>query len=204
MLKINKDFNEAVIKDLTWGQKASNKSNVMLNIEFTDEMLAMGRSREVTNRIQRMRKNTGISIEDQIEIYYEFAGSANEKSLLGQVFKAHKAKIETTTKMPLAPKDELSNPHQRFIGETEYVCQELNFDKSNMVFKWKDIPSEVVKLYIYLAGPKYNDAQLQADFGATANDIKLYMSMFDPQSLVKQVDKKGVLHLVIDGKKIEV
>lgn len=104
MLKINKDFSKKVLDDHLWGQKASSKSNVMLNIEFNDEMLGMGRSREVTNRVQRLRKTTGISIEDQIEIYYEFAGQANENSLLGQVMKKHGAKIETTTKMPLAHK----------------------------------------------------------------------------------------------------
>ena len=129
MLKINKDFNKKVLEDHAWGQKASSKSNVMLNIEFTDEMLGMGRAREVTNRIQRLRKNTGISIEDQIEIYYEFDGKANENSLLGQVMKEHGDKISTTTKMPIAHKSELSNPYQRFIGETEYVSAELNYDK---------------------------------------------------------------------------
>ena len=32
----------------------------------------MGLSREVTNRIQRLRKTSGISIDDQIEIFYQF------------------------------------------------------------------------------------------------------------------------------------
>ena len=161
MLKINKDFNKKVYDDHSWGQKASSKTNVMLNIDIDDEMLGMGRAREVTNRIQRLRKNTGISIEDQIEIYYEFDGKANENSLLGQVMKEHGDKISATTKMPIAHKSELSNPHQRFIGETEYVSAELNYDKKQMLFKWKDMEDERIKLYIYLSGPKYNDDKLQ-------------------------------------------
>jgi len=31
----------------------------------------MGQSREVTNRIQQLRKSAGISIEDQIEVFYQ-------------------------------------------------------------------------------------------------------------------------------------
>jgi len=110
MLKINKKFCQAVMDDHSWGQKTSDKSNVMLNIEFTEDMISMGRSREVTNRIQRLRKNTGISIEDQIEIYYEFQGSASADSMLGKVMKEHGAKIESTTKMPLGTISELNNP----------------------------------------------------------------------------------------------
>jgi isoleucyl-tRNA synthetase len=44
----------------------------MLDTEQTEELKNMGLSREVTNRIQRLRKTSGISIDDQIEIFYQF------------------------------------------------------------------------------------------------------------------------------------
>jgi isoleucyl-tRNA synthetase len=47
-------------------------SSVMLDTEQTEELKNMGLSREVTNRIQRLRKTSGISIDDQIEIFYQF------------------------------------------------------------------------------------------------------------------------------------
>jgi len=71
-----------------------------------------------------------------------------------------------------------------------------------MLFKWKDMEDERVKLYIYLSGPKYNDDKLQAEFGETANDIKLYLSMFDSETLAQQVDKKGQMTFEINEKKI--
>jgi len=61
---------------------------------------------------------------------------------------------------------------------------------------------EKVKLYIYLAGPKYNNDKLQAEFGDSANDIKLYLSMFDNETLAKQLDKKGQMTFEINEKKI--
>merc|ERR1712151_527273 len=155
-------------------------------------------------RIQRLRKNTGISIEDQIEIYYEYQGSASADSMLGKVMKEHGAKIESTTKMPLGTIDELNNPYQRFIGSTEYVCQELSYDNKQAFYKWKDIPDEVVKIHIYLAGPKYDDAKLEKDFGENAADIKTYLAMFDADSLKNQLDKDGSVRLVINDKEMEI
>jgi len=43
---------------------------IMLDINITPELKCKGLSREITNRIQRLRKNSGISIDDQIDIYY--------------------------------------------------------------------------------------------------------------------------------------
>lgn len=113
-----------------------------------------------------------------------------------------------TTKMPLASIDELNNPQQRLVGETYYVAQECNYDDTEHSFKWKDMPSEEVKLHIYLAGPKYMDDKMKADFGKLGDtfvsDIKTYVSMFNMQTLQKLVEKdKGCLRLTVNGQKIE-
>ena len=50
----------------------------MLNTKITPELKRQGLSREITNRIQRLRKNSGISIEDQIDIFYDVVGEGNE------------------------------------------------------------------------------------------------------------------------------
>ena len=94
----------------------------MLGIKMSPDLLALGQSREVTNRIQRLRKTSGISIDDQIEIFYEFTGDASSSSQLGLVMQEHSDKIMEQTKMPVAPLSELTNQHRRVIGETEYVC----------------------------------------------------------------------------------
>ena len=57
----------------------------MLYTVKDEELMRKGLSREVTNRIQRLRKTSGISIEDQIEIFFEFANSASDTSEIGSV-----------------------------------------------------------------------------------------------------------------------
>ena len=123
MLKVQKEFRDTVVKDPEWGQQTSDKgANVMLGIKMSPDLMALGQSREVTNRIQRLRKTSGISIDDQIEIFYEFAGKASESSQLGLVMQEHSDKIMEQTKMPVAPLEQMTNPLQRIVGETEYVC----------------------------------------------------------------------------------
>ena len=61
MLKVNKQFKKEISDE--WAT-ASNEVSLMLDSVLTDELKANGLSREITNRIQRLRKNTGISIED--------------------------------------------------------------------------------------------------------------------------------------------
>jgi len=43
----------------------------MLHTTLDDELLETGYSREIVNRIQKLRKTSGISIEDRIEVFYE-------------------------------------------------------------------------------------------------------------------------------------
>ena len=62
--------------------------------------------------------------------------------------------------MPIAELSERTNPYQRLIGETHYVCQEPEFDQEKKAWTWKEIPGEILKLHIYLAAPSYNDDQL--------------------------------------------
>ena len=58
----------------------------------------MGLSREVQNRIQRLRKTSGISIEDQIDIFYQIVGESPE---LTQTMDSYTKAIQETTRMPL-------------------------------------------------------------------------------------------------------
>lgn len=81
MLKIGKTFNKATIDNVNYGCKTSESACVLLNMEQNEDLRRIGLGREVTNRIQRLRKTSGISIEDQIEIYWK-SESATMKSVL--------------------------------------------------------------------------------------------------------------------------
>lgn len=78
MLKVVKTFTDSVKADKDWGCESKGSATVMLNTKITPELKRQGLSREITNRIQRLRKNSGISIEDQIDIFYDVVGQGNE------------------------------------------------------------------------------------------------------------------------------
>lgn len=62
------------------------KSSVMLDIVQTDELKNIGLAREITNRIQRLRKTSGISIDDQIEIFYSFDDESKTVAKVSQMY----------------------------------------------------------------------------------------------------------------------
>jgi isoleucyl-tRNA synthetase len=93
MLKVTKQFNETYSTSKQWAV-ASNEVSVMLDCVQTESLMQHGLSREITNRIQRLRKTSGISIEDQIEIFYYYSGSASPDSELGRVVKNYSDKIQ--------------------------------------------------------------------------------------------------------------
>ena len=144
MLHVVKAFTEEVKNDKQWGAESKGTATVMLDVQLTPELKRMGLSREVTNRIQRLRKNSGISIEDQIDIFYEIVGESPE---LTQTLDAHASAIQETARMPVVHlSDRQGDKSAPFIGETEFI------DPDN--------EAEQVKIYIYLATPVFNDEAL--------------------------------------------
>jgi isoleucyl-tRNA synthetase len=53
---------------------------VALDTNLTPELVAEGRAREVVHRVQTMRKDAGLNVEDRIEL--EFAGDADLERVL--------------------------------------------------------------------------------------------------------------------------
>lgn len=77
-------------------------ASVMLHTTLDDELLEVGYSREIVNRIQKLRKNSGISIEDRIEVFYE---TSAEGAPLEKVIKNMGQQITQATKMPFLSKN---------------------------------------------------------------------------------------------------
>jgi len=78
MLKVVKAFTAATKADTKWACESKSTATVMLDLVVTPELSRQGTAREITNRIQRLRKTSGISIDDQIDIYYEIIGESPE------------------------------------------------------------------------------------------------------------------------------
>lgn len=90
----------------------------------------------------------------------------------------------------------MKSDHQVFIGETEFTIPEKE--------------TEVIRLYIYLAAPKFNEDALQADFGQLSTDkvnfirdLKSYLLSFDRAVLRQMVEgNKGELAVNLNGHKV--
>jgi len=67
----------------------------MLVTAMDDNLKQLGMSREITNRIQKLRKSTGISIDDQIEVFY-----SESNGIVGEVLKNHGTRVGDLIKMP--------------------------------------------------------------------------------------------------------
>lgn len=63
-LKVEKMFNDKYSNSKEYGCATDTKACVLLRTVLDDNLRQMGQSREVTNRIQKLRKSAGISIED--------------------------------------------------------------------------------------------------------------------------------------------
>lgn len=139
------------------------KSSVMLDVVQTEELKHIGISREVTNRIQRLRKTSGISIDDQIEIYYSFRAQKQ----LSAIVPKYTDRIMAQTRMPVLALSEIQG-EPVLIGNTEFVHPEDD--------------SDVVDVKIVLAAPKLTPA-FERDFGSHgtkfAADVRNYVSQFE-------------------------
>lgn len=97
-LKVEKVFKPKYAEAEDHACASNMTSAVMLRTALDDELRLMGQTREVTNRVQKLRKSTGVSIDDQIEVYYSLKGE--DGAVLHQVVDGHSEKIKKSTKMP--------------------------------------------------------------------------------------------------------
>ena len=93
-------------------------SSVLLKTTMDDNLRQMGVSREITNRIQKLRKSVGISIDDQIEVFHS-APAGSLKDILGN----HSDKIKKAIKMPFLH-EQFKQPGAVLIGKIDYETEE--------------------------------------------------------------------------------
>lgn len=126
MLTISKHFKPEYVNSKEWAVASNMKSSVMLDIVQTDQLKHIGIAREVTNRIQRLRKTSGISIDDQIEIFYRFKKETPQG--LSFIVSKYSDKVTFQTRMPFLAQAELQGKPV-MIGETEFVHPEDEADQ---------------------------------------------------------------------------
>lgn len=136
-----------------------------------------------------MRKSTGISIDDQIEIYYTLK---NASGTMSKVVSEHKDKIRSTVKMPFVPLSEVDSKGV-FVGQTEYVNP--------------NDPEDVIEVHIYKQKVLVNQDSLKQK-GHSDSDIAMidaYLNSLNKAMLQKELkESAGAKEFSLDGKPVKV
>ena len=100
-----------------WSVEGEEGRYVALATEISAELLAEGLAREMTNRIQRMRKDVGFDVEDHIDLVYEAAGDAKQALASSRAYVAGETLSDTFVEGPVpAPAEGLGETPKEAAG----------------------------------------------------------------------------------------
>jgi len=187
-LKVEKFFNDKYALNPDFASASNMTSSVMLRTVMDDNLKQMGLSREITNRIQKLRKSAGVQIDDQIEVFYSLP---EEKSGIREVVEGHSDKIQGLIRMPFLAAKGFKGPNHILIAETTYENSQNT--------------SEVVTLYICKPAVQVMDAEILKSYpGVNIESLGAYLNSFDAKALQSQVASgNGVLKLNLDDTVLE-
>lgn len=163
-------------------------SAVLLHTTLDDNLRQMGQSRELTNKIQKLRKETGISIDDQIEVFYSVK---NPEGQIAGIINNHSDKIRSSIKMPFLSSDHMQKG-QVVIGETSY-------EQDN-----EELPIFICKQTVHV-----HDDEVRKSFPANGNELNLeslraLLGSYDITALRSLVEaNNGVFRVTLDNQELE-
>lgn len=102
---------------------------ILVNVTPDQDMLDEGFSREVINRVQKLRKKARLVPTDEVDIFY----SVNQTSDILRIINIHRDFIESTVKAPMIPIENMSASKPVIIEET----QELKGSQLKIVITWR-------------------------------------------------------------------
>ena len=166
----------------------------MLNLKIDDNLKQMGIAREIVNKIQKLRKQVGLNIDDQVEIFYEIPQSA--ETVFDKVLSQNLKAIKQSVKVPFLDAKQKQR-HFVKIADTEYVNPENEKD--------------VIKLHICVPNVSFDESKLEAKYGSLnkdkvnfVNDIKSFVSSHSVDALKKKIEEnKGTLRFRLNEQAIE-
>ena len=158
-------------------------SSVLLNTSMNENLRQMGQSREITNRIQKLRKSVGISIDDQIEVFHsEPVGS------LRVILENHSDKIKKAIKMPFLS-DSFKQPGAVIIGQINYETE---------------VENEAITLFICKPAVQINEAEVSKSYpGVDIGSLRSYLNSLSSDALAKDL-ASGSLTFKMDDKDLEI
>lgn len=168
---------------------------VVLSLVVDEEMIKEGISREVVNRVNRLRREIKLQVTDQVVAFYEAVGKAAAKGgapvpgVVDEVIAAKRAVIELGCNTPVLP-NSFRHPQLVPLG---YVNTEVN----EAAFKlWLCRPAVGVDLD--------TAAALLGGDKTAAVDLRTGLVCLNPDALKQELSKTSKKSLIFNGKKIEV
>lgn len=146
-LRVEKLFKDKYTKSKEYACASGGHSSVLLVTTMDDNLIRMGHTREITNRIQKTRKSLGIQIDDQIEVFYK---SSNSSGLLADVAVQGANQVKKIIKMPYAPAEEM---------------QKQSIPMGEATYENPEDPTDVVTLFVCKPAAIVDMKALQKSFG---------------------------------------
>lgn len=187
-LKVEKIFKDKHAQSKVTACASNMTSSVLLNIEQDENLKQLGTSREITNRIQKLRKSSGVQIDDQIEVFYAFANE--EPSSLREVLHSHGDKVQKLIRMPFM------NVSSRQAGQT--IIGETTYENSQNA-------AEVITLYVCKPAIHLVDSEIvKSHSSVNLAGLRSYVDGFSQEGLATHIQSNGgSIKISLDNNDIE-
>lgn len=182
----------------------------MLVTALDDNLRSMGIAREIVNKVQKLRKATGLLIDDKVEIFFERHAEGHHSDTLKTVLEQHVKGIRQALKVPFL-EYKFHQGHFVKLAETEYANPENE--------------KEIIKIYICVPAVTFNEERLivscqlimmltfihQEKYGQFnsgkanfVNDIMSFLISHDREALKRKVESnQGKLKFKLNDQEVE-
>jgi isoleucyl-tRNA synthetase len=162
---------------------------ILLDITMSEDMINEGLSREVINRVQKLRKKADLVPSDEAIAYYDFNGLQRNKDNLSKVCIKYRDNIEAITRTPLMPMSELPSNAVIIIEEMQKI---KDVDMKLMLAKpVKEVPPP---------NPWLNDDNDSCIAPIFENFVNIKLMGIKPRFGVTSCEGTIQLNTLIDGK----
>ena len=172
-----------------FGSAVSDDGSLTLVVDVREDesIVAEGLAREVTNRVQKLKKSSGVSVGERVFAYYYIHGADKTPAAkaLGAAIASNGALIKDTLRMPI----EAASARPKYAVDVGTLLNE-------------DIKGAKIDLFLCRPCVRPDSAKLAAEFGEdVAGSIELYLFSLNYAELKADLAvSNGSIKVTIDGK----
>lgn len=171
---------------------------VVMSIVPDQDMLDEAVAREVTNRVQRLRKEAGLQIADEIDVFYDVPEpSTNGGATPGEGDTSHNAQSSTRLREVLAAK---AGQLARSIGRPFSHLSTLVPGAVEVVRATREVEGVNMEIVIARAAPVVDLSKVAPN---VAQDLQHMLLSYDPSELKQRLAASGgKMEVQLNGEKL--